>query len=109
VLTQSALSLLFIATASFDFILVFAGFALGLNSFVTVLGVFILRWQRRGPGPDYQIPFYPLPPLLFLALTGWTLIHIMSLRPAEAWASMAVIAIATILYAVLRDKRPPIS
>ena len=54
-----------------------------------------------------QIPFYPLPPLLFLALTGWTLIHIMSLRPAEAWASMAVIAIATILYAVLRDKRPP--
>jgi len=107
VLTQSALSLLFIATASFDFILVFAGFALGLNSFVTVLGVFILRWQRRAPGPDYQIPFYPLPPLLFLALTGWTLIHIISLRPAEAWASIAVIAIATILYAVLRDKRPP--
>ncbi|MCH2354942.1 MAG: hypothetical protein MK295_10985, partial [Pseudomonadales bacterium] len=104
---QSALSLIFIATASFDFILIFAGFALGLNSFVTVLGVFILRWQRRGPGPDYQIPFYPLPPLLFLMLTGWTLIHIMSLRPAEAWASMGVIAIATILYAVLRDKRPP--
>ena len=107
VLTQSALSLIFIATASFDFILVFAGFALGLNSFVTVLGVFILRWQRRAPGPQYQIPFYPLPPLLFLALTGWTLIHIMSLRLAEAWASLAVIAIATILYAVLRDKRPP--
>ena len=109
VLTQSALTLIFIATASFDFILVFAGFALGLNSFVTVLGVFILRWQGRAPGPEYQIPFYPLPPLLFLALTGWTLIHIMTLRPAEAWASLAVIAIATILYTVLRDKRPPTS
>ena len=104
VLFQSALALLFILTASFDFILVFAGFALGLNSFIAVLGVFVLRWRKQAPGPDYQIPFYPLPPLLFLALMGWTLIHIMRLRPEEALASMAVIVIATILYTVLREK-----
>ena len=107
VLTQSALSLIFIATASFDFILVFAGFALGLNSFLTVFGIFILRWQGRAPSPHYQIPFYPLPPLLFLALMGWTLFHIVSLRPAEAWASLSVIAIATIVYVFLRDRRSP--
>ncbi len=107
VLTQSALSLVFIATASFDFILVFAGFALGLNSFLTVFGVFILRWQKRAPGTNYQIPFYPLPPLLFLALMGWTLFHIMSLRPVEAWTSISVMAIATILYMLLRDRLSP--
>ncbi|MCH2337753.1 MAG: hypothetical protein MK316_10875, partial [Pseudomonadales bacterium] len=105
VLVQSALALLFIVTASFDFILVFAGFALGLNSFLTVAGVFVVRWRTRAPGPTYRIPFYPLPPLLFLALMGWTLAHIMSVRSIEAWTSIAVIAVATLLYVFLRDQR----
>ena len=105
VLVQSALALLFIVTASFDFILVFAGFALGLNSFLTVAGVFVVRWQTRAPGPSYRIPFYPLPPLVFLALMGWTLAHIVSVRPVEAWTSIAVIAVATLLYVFLRDQR----
>jgi APA family basic amino acid/polyamine antiporter len=40
---QSVLTLLFILTSTFQSILVFAGFTLALNSFATVLGIFVLR------------------------------------------------------------------
>ncbi len=54
---QSVIALLFIWSASFESILVFAGFTLGLNTFFTVLGVFILRrTQPTCPGPT-KFPF----------------------------------------------------
>ena len=43
---QSLVTLTFIVTASFETILVFAGFTLGVNTFFTVLGVFALRIRR---------------------------------------------------------------
>ena len=49
---QSAISLGFVLTASFESILVFAGFTLALNSLATVLGVFVLRWRQ----PDLRRP-----------------------------------------------------
>jgi len=53
VFVQSCLAVLFILTSSFESILVFAGFTLALNSFATVLGVFVLRWRQ----PDLPRPY----------------------------------------------------
>jgi APA family basic amino acid/polyamine antiporter len=50
---QSVLTLLFILTSTFQSILVFAGFTLALNSFATVLGIFVLRARQ----PDLPRPF----------------------------------------------------
>ena len=60
---QSLVTLIFILTASFESILVFAGFTLGLNTFFTVLGVFVLRRRRPELARPYRVPLYPLPPL----------------------------------------------
>ncbi len=46
VITQSLIALVFLWTASFDQVLVFSGATMALNTFFTVLGLFILR--RRG-------------------------------------------------------------
>ena len=43
IVTQGALALAFIVTGSFEQILVFSGFVLGLNSLLTVAGLFVLR------------------------------------------------------------------
>lgn len=98
VLFQSALALLFIATASFDSILVFAGFTLGLNSLVTVAGAFVLRWRQPDLERPYRIPLYPLPPLIFLAIMGWTLAYILAQRPAEGIAGLGIIAGGAVFY-----------
>lgn len=96
---QSVIALLFIWSASFESILVFAGFTLGLNTFFTVLGVFILRRTQPNLPRPYKVSFYPLPPLIFLGFTGWTLTYILLERPNEGWMGLAIVASGAVFYA----------
>ena len=89
---QSVLALLFILTASFESILIFAGFTLGVNTFFTVCGIFILRWRRPDLPRPYRTPLYPLPPLIYLGFTGWTLTYILLDRPIEGLMGLGIIA-----------------
>ena len=95
---QSFLTLVFIVTSSFESILVFAGFTLALNSFVTVAGVFVLRRRR----PDLERPYrtfaYPLTPLIYLVLMGWTLGYVLYSRPVEGLFGLGVIASGALMY-----------
>jgi APA family basic amino acid/polyamine antiporter len=97
---QSSLTLLFVITASFESILVFAGFTLGLNTFFAVLGLFVLRWRRPDLPRPYRIPLYPLPPLIYLGFTGWTLTYILLQRPEEGLMGIAIIASGAVCYAL---------
>ena len=97
-----ALSLIFVMSASLEQILVFAGFTLGVSSFLTVLGVFVLRVREPELERPYRIALYPLPPLVFLLVTGWTLVFIALQRPTEALWGMAIIAAGAVLYFLSR-------
>lgn len=102
ILGQSALAIAFVLTATFDSILVFAGFTLGVSTLATVASVFVLRW--RGPGLErpYRIPLFPLPPLVFLALMGWTLAYLLVQRPLEGLAGLGILAAGGVFYVVSR-------
>lgn len=95
---QSVLALIFIISASFESILVFAGFTLGLNTFFAVLGVFVLRIRQPQLARPYRIPLYPLPPLIFLGFTGWTLFYILLERPFEGVMGLAIVGSGAIFY-----------
>jgi APA family basic amino acid/polyamine antiporter len=98
IMLQSALTLTFILTSGFESILVFAGFTLALNSFVTVCGVFVLRWRQ----PDLERPYrtfgYPLTPLIYLGLTAWTLGFVLANKPIEGLFGLAVISSGAVVY-----------
>jgi APA family basic amino acid/polyamine antiporter len=98
VVLQSVLALVFIVTASFQSILVFAGFTLGLNTFFSVLGVFVLRLRRPDLPRPYRVALYPLPPLIFLGFTGWTLTYILLERPVEALFGLAIVVSGALFY-----------
>jgi APA family basic amino acid/polyamine antiporter len=102
IVLQAAVTLAFILTASFESILVFAGFTLGLNTFFTVLGVFILRWRRPGLERPYRLPGYPLPPLAFLAITAWTLTYILRERPEEGLTGVGIVISGAAFYGLCR-------
>ncbi len=133
IFTQAAISLLFILTESFETILVFSGFTMGLNTFLAAGGVFLLRRRQasgripggvagaggdggsaRGesgasaetPGTDqpYRTWGYPVTPLIFLAVTGWTLAYILRDRPLEAGLGLGLIAVGLVIYAVTRAR-----
>ncbi len=100
IIFQSAVTLVFIITASFESILVFAGFTLGVNTFFTVLAVFVLRHRQPDLPRPYRVPLYPLPPLIYLAVTGWTLAYILKDRPEEGWMGLGIIAAGGVFYAL---------
>lgn len=97
---QSVLTLAFILTSTFESILVFAGFTLALNSFATVLGVFVLRLRQPDLPRPYRTFLYPIPPLVYLALTGWTLYFVLVNKPVEGLFGLGIIATGLLLYLV---------
>jgi APA family basic amino acid/polyamine antiporter len=104
---QSALAILFILTSSFESVLLFAGFTLALSSFVTVLGVFVLRWRQPGLDRPYRTFLYPLPPLIYLSLMAWTLCFVLMNRPMEGLFGFGVIVSGFIVYGLLRWRAGP--
>ena len=98
---QAILAIVFILSGTFESVLVFAGFTLALNSFVTVLGVFVLRWRQPDLPRPYRTWGYPLTPLVYLGLTGWTLVFVLISRPVEGLFGMAVIATGLLAFVVV--------
>ena len=98
--TQTTLAVIFILTASFESVLVFAGFTLALNSFVTVLGVFVLRWRQPDLPRPYRTFAYPLTPLLYLLLTGWAIGFVLVNKPVEGLFGLGLIAAGLVFYFV---------
>ena len=101
---QSGVALIFVLVSSFQSILFFSGFVLSLNTMGTVIGAFVLRWRQPDLARPYLIWLYPLPPLIFLALTLWSLVYIAKSEPKEAILAAALIAAGAIVYAVARRR-----
>lgn len=101
---QTMVTLLLVITSTFDAILVFASFTLALNTLLTVVGVAVLR-KKRGVGGDvFRVPWYPWPMLIYVAITLWTLLFVVSERPVEALVGGALIAAGWLFYMVTRDR-----
>ncbi len=98
IVVQSSLAIIFILSSSFESVLVFAGFTLALNSLVTVLGVYVLRWKQPGLVRPFRTFGYPLTPLIYLLLTGWTLVFVLISRPVEALFGLAIILAGLAFY-----------
>ena len=98
ILTQAALALFFIFSASFEAILVFSGFTLGLNSLLAVAGIFVLRRREPELERPYRAWGYPVTPLVYLALTSWTLAFILVDRPAQGLIGLGLIAAGLLFY-----------
>ena len=101
---QSLIAIIFILSSSFESILVFAGFTLALNSFVTVIAVFVLRSKRPNLPRPYKTFGYPFTPLIYLALTGWTLYFVIINRPIEVLFSLGIILSGLIFYYISNRK-----
>ena len=105
IIFQSILTILFIVTGSFESILIFSGFVLGINTLFAVLGVYVLRYRKIGEDSRYRTFGYPFTPAIYLSITLWTLIYILINRPQEAWVGLGLILVGcAVYYATTRGK-----
>ena len=107
-LLQIAIALVFIVKPDFQAVLVYAGFVLNLFTFLTVLGVFVLRWRQPHLPRPYRAWGYPITPLIFLALSVWTLIFIFREKPIESRYGLATVASGLVFYFVVQKRRPSV-
>lgn len=104
VMVQSGLALLFVLTATFDQVLVFAGFTLALNSLLAVAGLFVLRWRQPDLVRPFKVPLFPIVPIVFLMVSSWTLVYVAIERPQEVAVSAGLIAMGFVIYLMSRAR-----
>lgn len=104
-LILSGLALAFVLTGNFGQLLTYTQFALTLCAFLTVFGIFIVR-RRPAVEGGFRCPLYPLPPLVFLAMTGFVMIRSLVAEPVPTLAGMATVLLAWLCYFPLRNARP---
>ena len=78
---QAALAFILLWTSSFDALLTYIGFTLGISTAATVVALLVLRHRE---GRALQVPGFPLVPWLFLAgvlaMTAFTVVQ----KPVES-------------------------
>jgi APA family basic amino acid/polyamine antiporter len=76
ILTQAAWSLFLVIISSFKEIIQYISVSLSIFSMLTVIGVFFLRKQYSSAERPFQLPFYPLLPILFIVTTCWMIFYV---------------------------------
>jgi APA family basic amino acid/polyamine antiporter len=94
---QGSISLFLVFTASFERVLMYSGFVLQLFTFLAVVGLLLLR-SRSPKEAGYQSPFYPLPQLLFLAFSAWSLVYLLQHQPVESLLGLLNVAAGLAAY-----------
>ena len=69
---------------------------------MTVLGVWVLRIREPELARPFRVPMFPLPLVVFGALSLWTLVHLLEQRPYEGAAAAALIAAGLLVYFLTR-------
>jgi APA family basic amino acid/polyamine antiporter len=100
VIAQSSITLLFIYAASFQQVLLYAGFTLSLITALTVSGIFLLRYREPEIERPYRTWGYPWPPIIFLGLSGWSLTFMLLTQPRESLAGLATLALGIVIYGI---------
>lgn len=98
---QLALGLLTLWTATFEHILTYVGFTLGISMQATIVGMCRLRLKE---GPSMHVPGWPWVPALFLAFgitsTAVTVVQ----RPVEGLVGLATLSVGVLAYFAHRGR-----
>jgi len=100
VLFQLVVVTVLLLTQGFESILEFIQFSLTVSSFLTVLGVIVLRFTQPELPRPYRVWGYPFTPLVFLAVTLFMMINLVLERPAQALAGTVMMLTGLLIFAL---------
>lgn len=99
VLLQAGWSVFLVMVSTFVEIVQYISISLSFFSMLTVAGIFVLR--RKYSVRPFQVPLYPLPPLIFVAVTCWMIYYMFREDPKIILYSLATMIPGAVLYAFL--------
>jgi APA family basic amino acid/polyamine antiporter len=98
ILFQGAWSIVLVLLSDFKEIIQYISVSLSWFTLFTVIGVFILRARTKREDRQFNIPFYPIPPILFIVCTLWMIYYVTTNEPKIILYSVATVAFGLILY-----------
>ena len=94
-----------VATGTFETVLIYTQFSLLLSSFLTVLGLIVLRFREPNLDRPYKVWGYPIPPIFFLAITLWMMISVILDKPKESLLGLITVIAGLIIFFFSREPR----
>ncbi len=104
-LFQLAVAVLLMLTQSFEKVVQFIQFSLTLCSFLTVLGVIVLRIRQPDLPRPYKAWAYPLTPVIFMAVTAFVLVHVVMEYPLESFKGFCWMLAGLLIYIISEAHR----
>ena len=104
VIAQLLIVNLLLLTRSFELVVVYIQFALLLCSLLTVIGVVVLRMARPEIARPYRVWLYPVPPIVFAAITIWMMIYLLRSKTTESVAGLGTAIAGLLLYFCARKR-----
>jgi APA family basic amino acid/polyamine antiporter len=102
IVLQFLIAALMVVSGTFDQILTYMGFCLGIFPIVAVLGVIKLRAAGKSA---YRMPLYPLAPIVFIAASLVILVLAYLERPIESSIAVATVAVGIPVYVFFSKSR----
>jgi basic amino acid/polyamine antiporter, APA family len=94
-----------VATGTFETVLIYTQFSLLLSSFLTVLGLIVLRIREPKLDRPYKVWGYPIPPIFFLAITLWMMISVILEKPKESLLGLITVVAGLIIFFFAKEPR----
>ncbi len=91
-------------SGTFDQLLAYIGFALGIFPLLTVAGVMVLRRREPGRERPYRVQGYPLVPLFYLGAMTTVLGIALVNRPGPPLVALGTVAAGGVVYWWLKEK-----
>jgi basic amino acid/polyamine antiporter, APA family len=95
-----------VGTGTFQTVLIYTQFSLLLCSFLTVLGLIVLRVREPGLERPYKVWGYPVTPILFLAVTLHMMIYVIHDKPTESLLGLITVIAGLIIYFFGKEPGP---
>jgi basic amino acid/polyamine antiporter, APA family len=104
VIVQCVLAMGFAIASDPDQLIQIVGFTLAMFAALTVGSVFVFR--ARGKTAPYRTPGYPVTPLLFIALSLWTVYFGVASRPKVSAVIVGVLLAGSAVYLLTARNKP---
>jgi basic amino acid/polyamine antiporter, APA family len=102
---QATVASIIIVTGRVDQILQYAGFTLALMSALAVSCVIVLRYRFPDLVRPFRLPVYPLPPVVYILVSLWTMYWALQGRPFESTLALATVAAGGLIFYIGKVRR----
>jgi len=106
ILIQSSISLILLASSSFEALLTYLGFIMNIFAFLTILGVFVHRKRYPNMKRPYKTKGYPVTPIIFMLFVIWNMIYLFKEKTDETIIGLSTLLLGFIVYLIVKRFSP---